>query len=116
MLSLYEEYTKAGITQEEFERSQSNLINEFAFKIDTARRKVGQLLMIELTGLPQDYLETYRDKLKNVTLEQVNQAIQKYSDPKNLLITIVCTAKDIKPKLKSLGDNFKVTVKNFKED
>ncbi len=116
MLSLYEEYAKSGITQEEFERSQSNLINEFAFKIDTARRKVGQLLMIELTGLPKDYLETYRDKLQAVTLGQVNQAIQKYSDPKNLIITIVCTAKDIKPKLKAFGSDFKVTIKNFKED
>ena len=72
--------------------------------------------MIELMGLPQDYLETYRDKLKAVTLGEVNQAIQKYSDPKNLIITIVCTAKDIQPKLKSLGSDFKVTVKNFKED
>jgi len=116
MLSLYEEYAKSGLTQEEFERSKSNLINEFAFKIDTARRKVGQILMIELMGLPKDYLETYRDKLKAVTLGEVNQAIQKYSDPKNLIITIVCTAKDIQPKLKSLGSDFKVTVKNFKED
>ena len=116
MLSLYEAYAKSGLTQEEFERSKSNLINEFAFKIDTARRKVGQILMIELMGLPKDYLETYRDKLKAVTLEHVNHAIQKYSDPKNLMVTIVCTAKDIQPKLKSLGSDFKVAVKNFKED
>lgn len=116
MLSLYEDYAKSGLTQEEFDRSKSNLINEFAFKIDTARRKVGQLLMIELMGLPKDYLETYRDKLKSVTLEQVNQAIQKYSDPKNLIITVLCTAKDIKPQLKSLSAGFTVDVQSYKAD
>ncbi len=116
MLSLYEDYAARGLSQDEFERSKSNLINEFAFKIDTPRKKVGQLITIELMDLPKDYLETYQDKLRSVTLKQVNEVIQKHADPKNLVIAILCTAKDIKPKLKEVDPKFKIKVVSYKED
>lgn len=116
VLKLYEDYAKHGITQVEFERSKNNLINEFPFKIDTARKKVSQLIMIELMGLDANYLETYVDKLKHVTLEHVNQVIKKHADPENLIITVVGTAKELEPKLKTIDKNLMITVQDFRSE
>ncbi|HBQ21931.1 MAG: hypothetical protein A2Z91_01060 [Deltaproteobacteria bacterium GWA2_38_16] len=116
MLSLYEDYAAKGITQEEFNLSKNNLINEFPFKIDTARKKVSQLILMELMGLPSDYLDTYRKRLEKVTLEEVNQAIQKHADSKNLFIAILCTAKEFKNKLTFLGKDTKITIKKYTDD
>lgn len=117
MLELYEAYAKEGITQEEFDRSKKNLVNEYAFKIDTAAKRVGQYISIELMGLPKDYLETYQANLKKVTLEEANQVIQKISNPKDLVMTMVCTASEFKKQLPSvLGKDIQVIVKSYKDE
>ena len=116
VLSLYKEYAKKGLTKEEFERSKSNLINEFSFKIDTARKRIGQWVTIELMGLPSDYLETYQSNIRKVTLEEANSTIHALSDPANLQITVVCTASHLKKRLKELGDNLHIKVKKYTED
>jgi len=116
VLNLYQEYVDQGITEEEFNRSKSNLINEFAFKIDTAKKRVSQLALIELLDLPSDYLDTYQDKLKQVTLSEAIAAVQRQATPQNLTITIVCTASQLKRQLKALGKSIQITVKSYKAD
>lgn len=120
VLSLYEDYAEKGITPEEFDRSKKNLINEYAFKIDTAQKRVSQLVMMKLMNLPSDYLETYQQKLKAVTFDQVTAVIRKHSDPKNLMISVVCTAKNLiknlKSEFKKLGKNIRIVTKNYKVD
>ncbi|MBI4041300.1 MAG: insulinase family protein [Deltaproteobacteria bacterium] len=117
VLSLYETYQKEGISEVEFELSKKNLINEFAFKMDTAKKLIGQAISIELMGLPQDYFSTYQQKLKAVTLADVNRAVQAHSDPKNVMMVMVGTASDFKAKLKSqFGPDLKVILKKYTDD
>lgn len=120
VLSLYENYANKGITTEEFERSKSNLINEYAFKIDTALKRVSQLVMMKLMDLPDDYLETYQEKVRAVTLSQVKEAIRKQADPQNLTMVIVCTASQIKRnlerELKKDQKKFQIITKSYKLD
>ncbi len=116
VLSLYKDYVKKGVTKDEFERSKSNLINEFSFKIDTARKRIGQWVAIELMGLPSDYLDTYQDRIRKVTLDQAREAIQMLSKPDDLQITIVCTAKNLKARLNELSDKIGIQIKKYTDD
>lgn len=120
VLSMYENYAKSGISAEEFERSKSNLINEYAFKIDTVQKLVSQLITMKILGLPDNYLETYQDNLRAVTLDKAIEALQKQADPKNLTIAIVCTAsqlrRGLKNSVKELGKDVEIATKNYKAD
>ena len=111
---LFDEYPKTKEYDKNLESKSSLYEKDRDAKISEIKQMQEKLSLLSDAEKEKKEKEL-QDKIKDL-VARINQAIQKYSDPKNLIITIVCTAKDIQPKLKSLGSDFKVTVKNFKED
>lgn len=68
---------------------QNYLTGVFSLAVATQSGLRGQLATVYLNELPEDYLETYRERVRAVTKEQVLDAARKWFDSPNSLIVVV---------------------------
>jgi len=77
------------VSEKEIGDAKSYLTGVFPLRLETQEGLVDQLLQIKMFGLPQDYLETYRNEIQAVTIEQVLEVAKKYVKPDEAAIIIV---------------------------
>ena len=77
------------VSEKEIGDARSYLTGVFPLRLETQEGLVDQLLQIKMFGLPQDYLETYRNEVQAVTVEQVQEVAKKYVKPDEAAIIIV---------------------------
>ncbi|MEZ4227942.1 MAG: pitrilysin family protein [Polyangiaceae bacterium] len=87
-LQLFEDWVERGITQEELDWVKAYLVRSHAFAVDSSAKRVGQLLDMELYGLPEGYHTEYTKRVAAVTLETANQSLRRLT-PRDLLISVV---------------------------
>ena len=79
-----ENVIKNGLTQKQFELTKNFLYNYALFYVQTTSQRLGYQIESKFYGiLGDDYIKYFRNKVKNLTLEEVNQAIKKYIQSKN---------------------------------
>lgn len=66
------------------------------------------LVAQQLYDLPADYLQTYRDRVNAVTLEDVERVAKKYISPDKIAIVIVGDAGEILPQIKSYAPKVEI--------
>ncbi len=120
VLEMYDDFKKKGITQTELDSTKKKLIASFPFMLDTTKKKMGQKLRNILLGLPENYLDTYKDNVAKVTLKDVQDSIAKYSDPDNLLIVLLCDTENpdikIKDEMEKLVGKENVSVVDYTQE
>jgi zinc protease len=79
----------ALVSQKEIDDAKSYLTGVFPIRLETQEGLIDQLVQIKMFGLPQDYLETYRQNVQAVTIDQVQEAAVKYVTPDSSAIVIV---------------------------
>jgi zinc protease len=99
-LSLLEDFVEKGVTARELTFIKNYLVRSHAFEVDTAPKRLGQALDVELLGLPSDYHSGYLDHVRGVTLETANAAVASRLSPKDLVLVVVGTAEEIFEKVK----------------
>ena len=113
-LKLLEDFTRDGITARELAFIKNYLIRSQAFEIDTAPKRLGQALEVELLDLPADYHTGYLDHVRAVTLESANAAVQSRLSADNLVVVVVGTASEIlEPVLKAIPNLVDHSVQPF---
>jgi zinc protease len=80
-----------GMTKEEVETARSLLINYSKLWAQSPSERLGFLMDSRFYGMPP-YLDEIEERLKKLTVDQVNAAIKKYLNPDDLDIVVV--AKD----------------------
>ncbi len=116
-LNLLEVWYEKGISQEELDFTKSYLCRSQAFEVDTPRKRMHQRMEIALYEWPSNYHEDYISSIKEVTLEQANQAIRNRIDPNNLVISVVGTFEEIGKAIQDSISNLQVVkVVQFDED
>jgi zinc protease len=78
-----------GMTQEDFEKSRNFLLNYNVNLAQSNSDQLGYALDDRFYGLDQPYLEKIKSKLSTIKLEDVNAAIKKYLNAKNMVIVVV---------------------------
>ncbi len=98
-LSLLEAWHQRGITEEELTGCRGFLARSYAFEVDTPAKRLMQKLERALLSLPDDFHSGYLERIRAVTLEQANAAIQHRISPQNLWIAAVANADEMQPEL-----------------
>jgi len=82
---------KNGITQEEFELTQNFLYNYALFYAQTTSQRLGYQIDSKFYGIDDggDYIKFFRERIKKLTLNEVNAAIRMYIQSENMKIAIV---------------------------
>ncbi|MFN3466387.1 MAG: M16 family metallopeptidase [Candidatus Brocadiales bacterium] len=103
LLKGLEQVRQEGISQEELDDARAYHTGSFPLGLETPAQTASQLLEQELYGLPDDYLETYLERLGAVTLEEVNQLAKRVFTPDNRVIVLVGKASEVLEQIQSLG-------------
>jgi len=94
-LDLLSTFVTSGISARELAFIKKYLVRSFAFEVDTAHKRLGQKLDVELLRLPKDYYAAYREHVEAVSLDAANRAIQARLSDSALVIVVVGTASDL---------------------
>ncbi len=95
-------------TEKELKDAKSYLTGVFPLKAETQEGLTNLLVSQQLYDLPTDYLQTYRDKVNAVTLEDVERVAKKYISPDKIAIVVVGDAEEILPQLKPYSPKIEV--------
>lgn len=89
LLEQLKEYVDDGPDESELDASKENLTGGFPLRIDSNADIMNYVAMIGFYGLPLDYLDTYNEKIMNVTVQDVKKAFQKKLSPDKMIRVLV---------------------------
>lgn len=90
-LRMLRDLRERGVTKAELARAKKYLVRSHAFAVDTASKRVGLRLDSVLYDLPENYYEQYTERVRAVTLDEVNAAIRARIPERDLLVTVLGT-------------------------
>jgi len=96
------------VSEEELANAKNFLTGVFPIRAETQEGLTNLILSQQLHNLPDDYLQTYRDKIDAVTAHDVEHVAKKYITPKNMAIVIVGDAEAILPQAKPFAKKIKI--------
>ena len=91
------------VDEEELRKFISYNVGRFGLSLETSRAVMGSLVDLEVHGLPEDSLDTYRARVRAVTLEDVAAAAQARLHPDRAAIVVLGPAAELVPQLEDLG-------------
>jgi len=91
------------VTDEELKRAKESFLNSFIFSFSSPAQIVSRQMSLEYYGLPNDFLERFRDNVAKVTKEDILRVARKYLHPEQLVIFVVGDENRFDQPLSSLG-------------
>ncbi len=92
-----------GITKDEHKRFKSILRTRHTMVHDSLIKKVREVHTYSILGLSETEYATFKETLLNVTILEVNEAMKKFLDPKDIVISGAGPIQSVQKKLKDLG-------------
>jgi zinc protease len=90
-LQMLREFRERGVTKRELNWVKRYLVRSHAFAVDTAAKRVSLRLDAVIYDLPPGYHEQYIERVRAVTLDEVNAAVRERISDEDLLVTVVGT-------------------------
>ena len=86
---IVEQVKQEGISLEELEWAKSSIINNFIFEFTSPFQIVNKRVTIAYNKLPKEFLETYRERIMAITVDDVNRVAAKYLHPDRMVLVVV---------------------------
>ncbi|MGB7208010.1 MAG: pitrilysin family protein [Pyrinomonadaceae bacterium] len=105
------------VSDNELADAKNFLTGVFPIRAETQEGLTNLIVSQELYNLPKDYLQTYRDDVNAVTIDEVQRVANKYIAPDKMAIIIVGDAEEILPQAKPYAAHIEIfdTDENPKE-
>ena len=94
---------EGAMTEIELAKFISYNVGRFGLSLETSQSVLSSLVDLEVHGLPMDSLDTYRSRIRAITLADVHAAARDHLHPDRAAIIVLGPAKDIVPQLEDLG-------------
>jgi len=91
------------VTEAELSLATSYLIGVFPIRFETTAEVAGGLANVEIFRLPTNYFDTYRERVRAVTVHDVLRVARTHLDPARLQVVVVGDAQAIEAPLAALG-------------
>lgn len=91
------------ISPDELSLATSYLDGVFPIRFETTAAIAAALSVLVIHGLPEDYYDRYRDRVRAITTEQILHAAQRYLHPEALQLVVVGDPAAIRAPLMGLG-------------
>lgn len=86
---LIDEMITTPVSAEELESAKSSLINSFIFAFENTHSVVTQKMRLHFYSYPEDYLETYQQRMEALTTEDIQRVAGRYLQPEHLQVVLV---------------------------
>ncbi|MCX6142949.1 MAG: insulinase family protein [Ignavibacteriales bacterium] len=101
--SEFENFIKNGITDEELKFAKDSYLNSFVFRFDTKGKIINELMTLEYSRYPKDFIQQQQKDIQNATKQSVNDAVKKRWKPEALALLVVGKESDFDEPMSSLG-------------
>lgn len=98
------EIREAPVTPAELDDVRSYLAGVFPLRLETTVGIASRLSSIAVYGLPDDYFEHYRERILDVTAEDVLRVAREHLDPDRMVATVVGDAAQLREPLEEFGE------------
>jgi len=98
-----ERIKKEPVSEEDLENAKSYLIGNFPIQIETPNQLASRITQNKLLGRDKQYLETYRDRLAAVTIQDVSRVMDEYLHPSHSYVVLVGDATEIQEGVAATG-------------
>ncbi len=88
--------------------AKSYLTGVFPIRAETQEGLASLIVNQQLFGLPQDYLQTYRDEIDSITIEDVQRVAKNYIHPDSMAIILVGDAGEILQQVREYAEGIEV--------
>ncbi|MCG8588845.1 MAG: insulinase family protein, partial [Proteobacteria bacterium] len=90
-------------SQDELARAASNAVGRFGLGLETSAAVLRGLVSLDLYGLPEDSLDTYRARVRAVDTAEAARVARAHLHPERLAIVLLGPASQLVPQLEGLG-------------
>lgn len=84
---------RAGVPQETADFTKGSLLKGNALRFETNDALIGMLNTMTANGLPADYIKKEEAYLRELTVDKMNETVQKYIDPLKMIYVVVGDAR-----------------------
>lgn len=91
------------VAADELEENKRSVVASFALSLEQPTQLLSYEITRRIYGFPEDYWETYPQRIMAVTADDVQRVARKYINPESLQIIAVGDAGKIKPVLEKFG-------------
>jgi zinc protease len=102
-LELMGKMRQGGLGAADLEKGRSYLAGLYPLSIESPDALAGAILDVEFYGLAKDSIDTYRDRIRAVSLDQARAAAARWVPVSDLAIAVVGPAADLEKPLAALG-------------
>jgi zinc protease len=103
LLSELSQMRSAPPSSAEVANAQSQTVGRFALGLETSSAVIGALVDLDVHGLPEDSLDTFRGRVRALTAEDTARAARDRLHPDRAAIVVVGPADAIVPQVEDLG-------------
>lgn len=96
------------VSNEEITNAKSYLTGVFPIRIETQEGLIDQLVSIKMFGLPDDFLNTYRDQVNAVSRDDIQRVAQAYVTPDRATLVIVGDASEVIEQAKPYAEEIEI--------
>ena len=96
------------VTEKELLDARNYLTGIFPIRLETLDGLIDQLIQIKMHDLPDDYLQTYRERVSAVTREEVQRVARRYVTPDRAAIVIVGDADALVDEIKGYAEEIEI--------
>jgi len=89
MRDLMQQLRDEPVSAAELELAKQSLINSFVFAFENIHSVVSRKMRLDFFDYPEGYMETYREKVAAVSIEDVQRVAREYLHPNRLQIVLV---------------------------
>ena len=87
----------------ELKHAKSYSVGRFGLGLETSAAVLSSLVELDVHGLPEDSLDTFRARIRAISLDAVNEAALQLLHPERAAIVVLGPAEDLVPALEGLG-------------
>lgn len=96
------------VDEVELDDAKNFLTGVFPLRAETQEGLTNLIVNQNLYGLPEDYLQTYRDNVRAVTPDDVQRVAGRYVRPDEMAIVIVGDAADVRPQVEPFAESIEI--------
>lgn len=102
-IAVVEKLREEGPSEQELDKARTFLTGLYPLGLQAPDNLAARLLAVEFYGLPANYIETYSEKMKAVTMEDCRRALKSYFCTDDMNILVVSNPEVAQPALQGLG-------------
>ncbi len=114
MYRIIEQVKSGGISPQKLQWAKDSILNQFVFSFSSSHGLVGQMISLEYDGLPRDYLDTYRENISKVVMEDIQRVARDYLKPEKYILLVLGNEESFDQPLTQFGGPLnRINIENY---